>query len=394
VSPDGLRWIFAGVSIDEPATWSAYSGCVRARGGLWDAWLTRHEESTTLESQWRLTSSDQGASWSAPQRFLGPQRNLRDPFLVEDVYGDRLMLLAAPCDWARWREDPPSRLLIFREEGGGWTHTGDIGPWSPPGVMWEVPALMRTSHGDLLLMSLLDRRGDASVGSVRAWAGRLHAGGFERRPDWPLDGVRVDLGPDFYAMIPSTPSAGEDDLRWVAWLSSWATARRMPWPGMSGGPISSPRRLDLAAAPDSLAHRPVLRSRLAPGVREAFRVPASAPPVAGLIEARFGAGLPFRLSLASDHGAVDVCGDPAGRGLELQRTGADWLDWQSGEAAALQTSGDRMLTLLVDGPAIEIFLEPDGLAASFALPNADTPFRVTLTVDGRPADPRYAELGT
>lgn len=242
-SDDLVRWDWDGQVVAPEATGLAYSGSVSDSDGMLTAWLTRHLP--PVQRQYRMESGDAGANWRQDATALGPEgRNLRDPFVfVPSATDARHMLLAEPCDWTDWRTDPPSRLSIWQETDGGWRKTGEIGPWSPPGVMWEVPVLLDYGTNQVLVVSMVDRRNDGAVCSVRAWSGRFDGRSFAT--DTP-DGKILDHGPDFYATCFNTQDGWPTAERMmVAWASSWATARTMVWPGsVHGGAITLPRTIN------------------------------------------------------------------------------------------------------------------------------------------------------
>ena len=239
-------------------------------------------------------SHDSGqAAWQAtpPASRVDPGlRDFRDPFVFRYASGWR-MLVAEPCPWDAAVPGPArSCLQVWRSvDGLQWERAGSIGPWDPARVMWEVPQLLPLSalqtpasaaapqDGDLwvLLVSVLDRRagcdGTPGHGGSIGCSVRWHLGTFDGASFQPLaegaslalhapsplpaaapadavpctlSGRLLDHGPDFYAAClqttdPTTPT----EPAVVAWMSSWAYARRLPLPGFAGGPMTLPRRL-------------------------------------------------------------------------------------------------------------------------------------------------------
>ena len=363
-SANGLDWAWDGpVIATMPGEW-AYSGSVGAGPDGLTAVHTVHHAATGLESQVIRTSTDAGLSWSDGRMVIEAARDVRDPF----VCGDGTMLLARPCGWDI--PDAASQIGIWREGDAGWGEVARIGPWHPPGVMWEVPVVLRTGARDLLLISTVDRRDGAADCTVFGWAGVLGPTGFDCDPDWPTGGRRIDLGPDFYAAMAAS------DGRVVAWLSSWATARDMPWPGFAGGPISLLRRLSLDGSR--------VRHEVDPGVVAAFVRRVDAVPVAGCATATIDGHAAFTLSLQGAATAT-VAGDPAAGTLAVRRSAGAPLAWAAVHDDVLAPCATRRLTLFVDGPAVELFVEPDGCAVSLALPDGGRAFEVQLTVDGASA---------
>jgi sucrose-6-phosphate hydrolase SacC (GH32 family) len=121
-----------------------------------------------------------------------PSRNRRDPFLFRAGDGWAL-LLAEPCDWTNWRQEPASRLRLYRsDDRKRWREAGVIGPWREPGIIWEVPILARIDGHDVLFVSEVDRRTDRGECSVRAWLGTLGEEGFVLARGFPKAGQRID----------------------------------------------------------------------------------------------------------------------------------------------------------------------------------------------------------
>lgn len=244
-STDLLHWRWDGVTMPYHDGCSIYSGSVAAtETGQIDAWFTRHDHA----SNWQTQHHAAGPDWQKTSGRLPPEgRNCRDPFVFfSAATRDWMMLIAEPCDWTDWSGETASRLTIWRStDCRSWRQSGTIGPWHPPGVMWEVPALIDFGDVQALIVSLVDRRDEATRCSVRYWIGRFAGGDFSRNADFPPEGVLVDDGPDFYAAIPNLAFGWPDAERViVGWASSWKTARSTMWPGeIHGGPASLPRTI-------------------------------------------------------------------------------------------------------------------------------------------------------
>ena len=249
-----------------------------------------------------------------------------------------------------------------------------------------MPAVVRCAHGDLLFVSTIDRRNGRSLSQMRAWYGAMTQDGFTRARHWPEEGRRVDLGPDFYAMIPtSAPTAS-----YMAWLGSWDTARRMPWPGFHGGPISLPRRIGVrqVAGEWRLVHRP------ARGLAARFsNICGPRAPHSGLGAATLDGEHAFQLTITSYAGSVVVSGDIRTGTLSVARQGADWLEWREDHQDVLRSTHLRRIALFLDGPAIELFVTPEGHAVSIVLPKTEgEPFDVVLEQHGSRAAFTFARL--
>jgi sucrose-6-phosphate hydrolase SacC (GH32 family) len=359
-SPDLLRWTFDGVVIPPGGPDWAYSGSVQAMDGALTAIHTEH--SGGLERQVRRTSHDGGASWSAgdPVPKLGaPARNRRDPFVFRDGDGWAL-LLAEPCDWTEWRTSPPSRLRLYRSaDARSWQEAGTIGPWHPPGVMWEVPVVTRIDGRDVLFVSTVDRRADGAACAVRAWVGTLGEDGFELDRNAPVDGHCVDMGPDFYALMSNVEEGWPDAGRrsFVAWAGSWGTARQIGWPGFHGGPITLPRSLALEprGAGLWLAHRP------GPGLLDRFLHAAAEPVPAGVATTTVAAGAKrIELRLAGPVETLEIRLDVVEGSAAIERRGRDAVIWSARPRFPPAAPGPRSIVLFVDGPLVEFFLLEDG----------------------------------
>ena len=252
-SVDLLEWRWDGVAIPPDATDSAYSGSIMVEPQGLAFHYTRHDAAARWQMQERRSPDGETACF-------GPSgRNCRDPFVFIDR-GAPAMLVARPCDWHDWRGEPPSTVELWREAAtGGWQPAGSLAGWFPPGVLVEVPVLVRFGSVDALILSLVDRRRGSAECAVLYWLGTLTATTFEIATGFPSAGEPLDLGPDFYAAIPNVVEGWPDPQRViVAWAASWATARGIDLPGgAGGGPITLPRRLELERSRLRLVQRPV-----------------------------------------------------------------------------------------------------------------------------------------
>lgn len=364
-SPDLLRWRFEAIAIAAEPDGYAYSGCVLPGHPL-TAFHTSHDPATGAEWQVRRQSQDGGARWSAPEPVLGQALpNRRDPFVWTRPDGSRRLLLARPGDW----HDVSQRgeLELWSSAiGDDWREIGRIGPFSPPGVMWEVPLIVERGDGTAaLVVSMVDRRDGGARSSAYYWIGRFDGTSFERLVEAPR---ALDLGSDFYAAIPFPVGTGGGLLGWVG---DWQTARAFPWPGFAGGPISLPRSVTWRGEGSAAW----LAQQAWPGLAAAFDSVADGVPVAGLGTARFENDAVLLVEGAGCELRVEIAGD----GVRARRSGADWLAWEVEHAVVPDGAGG--LELFVDGPVVELFF--GGHALTTALP-ADGPFAVRLEGAGRP----------
>lgn len=361
-SPNLLDWQFEGVAIPGRDGRSAYSGCVEVDGELVRAILTEADPGPPpRQRQVRYVSRTGGRSFSFDGVLSGlPQgrADFRDPMVIPLTNGS--LVVAEPGSWSKFDYDPPSRLSVYAEAEGEWQSTGSIGPWMAPDKLWEVPVLLPASilgsNTDcyVLILSIVDRSNGKAWSEVRYWVGEFDGRSFTRSVDHPLEGRLLDGGPDFYATCVGFPD--EDGPLIIAWASNWQTARHLPWPGIHGGPISLPRRLSLVNGR--------LQQRPAPFCVEAFARPVPASPRAGMGTAALP-GNAWRLRVEG-LGIVTVQTD--GRALTVERRTPDAvLDWKRVQVTDV-VPGERRLRLFVDGPLIELFIEPEGRSVTIALP--------------------------
>ena len=356
-SPDLLHWTFDGAVIAPDALGHAYSGSITAEGDALSAYLTRHDGKT--QRQVGLTSYDAGATWHQGETFGPEGRNVRDPFVFFcAATNDWRMLVAEPCDWNDWANDPPSTLSVWRQCNGNWYFVARIGPWMDRGVMWEVPVLVDFGEQQALIVSTVDRRRGDTRCAVRYWLGAFDGTNFTTQT--AEEGLLLDHGPDFYAAIVDTATAfGTGDRTLVAWASSWATARGMPWPGgVHGGPITLPRTLTIDAARGRLLQAPV--AGVEPGASRDWDGHSR-----------------VTIDVAGQDCSLTLTLDAAG--LLVTRHGLDGLlDWECRESAAFAVGGDQTIDIFNDAGLIEMFIRPAGLTVTAFVPGADlslTPIR-------------------
>lgn len=224
VSDDLVTWeelpLALSPGTDGPDMDGCYSGCVVVDGEMARAYYTAASGPLGPDQQQVTcvaTSTDPDlVTWHkrAEPVTLPPGGldllGFRDPFVWHDGnrwlqlvgsgiagVGGALFLYASP-DLDRWDYVGPA-LVGDRDA---------IDPlWT--GSMWECPALLRLGDGDVLLLSVHD--GDKTHHPV------LLEGRFDGTRFAPHGGVRMDLGPDFYAPCVLI----DPDDRHVCWGWSW-----------------------------------------------------------------------------------------------------------------------------------------------------------------------------
>lgn len=376
-SDDLLRWTVDGVAIAPADDRWAYSGCIVAEDSDFEAIHTEHHAG--LEAQVRRSSRDGGATWSPAQPLatLGPPaRNRRDPFVFRDGAG-WAMLLAEPCDWHDWRDMPPSRIRLYRSgDRVEWRDAGGFGSCVERGIMWEVPILARVDGHDVLFVSEVDRRDDRADCTVKGWVGRLTERGFVPDPRAPAEGQRLDCGPDFYAlMVSSGDHWPYEHPLFVAWLSSWQTARTMGWPGVAGGPISLPRSLSIVSGDDG---SPLIGVAPAADAVGQFTQVAEKRPRAGVLSFRPGLES-TEIRIVSPAATVRIAIDRRAGTSTVTREAEAGLAWSRTTRSFATTDGDAML--FVDGMVAEFFIH--ARAVSLAIPGGNRQLDVEIAVDGR-----------
>ena len=349
-SPDLLHWTFDGPVIAPDVLGQAYSGSITVGDDALSAYLTRHDGAT--QRQVGLTSYDAGTTWHQGETFGPEGRNVRDPFVFFcAATNDWRMLVAEPCDWNDWVNDPPSTLSVWRQCNGNWDFVARIGPSMDCGIMWEVPVLVDFGEHQALIVSTVDRRRGDTRCAVRYWLGAFDGTTFTTQT--AKEGLLLDHGPDFYAAIVDTATGfGTGNRTLVAWASSWATARMMPWPdGVNGGPITLPRTLSVDAARGRLLQAPVV------GVE----------PVASRLWDRHSL---VTIDVTGQNCSLKLTLDAAG--LIVTRHGLDGqLDWECRDTAAFAAGGDQTIDIFNDAGLIEIFIRPAGLTVTAFVPGAD-----------------------
>ncbi|MBB3157029.1 levanase/fructan beta-fructosidase/levanbiose-producing levanase [Microbacterium proteolyticum] len=360
-SPDLLHWDEHPVALHHRPGEQIYSGSIVAGDdGTLSAFYTSAYD-RGIQATSRATSVDGGTTWTMDAANPVIDRgssDFRDPKVVRVPDGGWLMLAVEAVE----------RRVVFysSDDLSTWRETGSFGPIGPEGVVWECPDLVRlpvegtTERVWVLLLSTNPVGDDADpAGSAMHYVvGDLADGVFHC-----LDGgLRpLDLGRDCYAGV-TFDSAPEGSAVMLAWMGNWRYAHVVPSSPWRGA-MSLPRTLGLRRTGDALqlVQRPVL-PRFDVLDASALRIEPHA-----VLDVRWdpAAAGTVRLRLAGEgDAAVDVVHDPAARTLSVSRTGrtADALhpDFAGVRTAPLADPASGGLTLVIDGPLLEVFAD-DGL---------------------------------
>lgn len=371
-APNEAGYVYSGCTLDEPGTSRRL------------AFFTRHHAATQHQTQERAVSTDGGRHWTPdpPGTLIDEgSTSFRDPFVVRDGATGWTMLIARPIAWDD-TSGSRSTLAVYRSTDLlDWQTNATLDLGAVPGEIYECPCLVRlpvaARPGRLhwvLVVSIIDRRDGRADCSVRYWTGALDNGVFV--PDAPPR--RVDHGPDFYA---ATPFEGLPDGEAViiAWMNSWAYARRTSADVPTGGTQCLPRRLSLAACPDN-ALRLIQHIAADPARLGAAPIRFAALEIDSVARDLPLRATAYRLDLAIDFrsaSAVELglrCGpqdstiveiDRHERTVTLTRTHSDIVDAAAFAGRWSCPTGDAdmvCLSIMVDTCSIEIFA--DGGAAT------------------------------
>ncbi|WP_285138080.1 glycoside hydrolase family 32 protein [Microbacterium sp. lyk4-40-TSB-66] len=360
-SPDLLHWDEHPVALRHRPGEQIYSGSIVAGDdGTLSAFYTSAYD-RGIQAQSRATSVDDGFSWTMDAANPVIDRgsaDFRDPKVVRVPGGGWLMLAVEAVE----------RRVVFyaSDDLSTWRETGSFGPLGPEGVVWECPDLVRlpvegtTERVWVLLLSTNPVGDDADpAGSAMHYVVGDLVDGVFHSPDGDLR--PLDHGRDCYAGVTFDSAPGGSAMM-LAWMGNWRYARVVPSSPWRGA-MSLPRTLGLRRIGDALH---LVQGPVLPPSDE---LDASAPRIAphAVIDVRWdpAAAGTVRLRLHGDDDAtVEVVHDPAARTLSVSRTGraADALhpDFAGMRSAPLADPATGALTVVIDGPLLEVFAD-DGL---------------------------------
>lgn len=196
-------------------------------------------------------SRDGGATWTT---FQG--NPVLDPGL-KDFRDPKVFWYAASKSWIMVVALPDQHKLRIYQSSNlrQWRQAGEFGPAAAVSGVWECPDLFELSIYDdsgkpagtrWVLSVNVNPGGPAGGSGDQYFVGRFDGSRFTE--DHPGSGPHwVDWGKDFYAST-SFASSDPDDRIWIAWMSNWQYAAKLPiLPGR--GEMTLARRLYLYQPP-------------------------------------------------------------------------------------------------------------------------------------------------
>lgn len=392
VSTDLLTWTDLPIALEPDDNGTVYSGSAvvdhagtAGRGpGALVACYTQCAPGAQVQSV--ATSVDRGRTWQplATNPVLRPPPgtdDFRDPKVIRYGQGGRAhwvmalaagdgVLLYASDDLRRW--EPAGR---FHPEAG-----------RPHGV-WECPDLFPldvegTGRRRWVLVAGAAEAAPAGGSGTRYWTGDFD--GVTFTADGPARWV--DHGADFYA-AQSWSDTPDGRRIWLAWMSNWAYASRVP-ADVRRGRMTLPRTLRLVDDGAVLAQRPVaeLAARLAAPV-DAEAAPTPLAGGAGVLRVALDPVGSVEVVLAGVHSRVVVRYDGVAGQLAVTRTGAAAEAVGAGFAATHRTTvaapGDGPLDLdvVIDRGSVEVLAAGGRVAVTDLAVGLDA-CHVAVTGDG------------
>lgn len=380
-SPDLLHWDEHPVALRHRDGEQIYSGSVVAGddGALTAFYTSAYDRGIQATS--RATSVDGGLTWemdAANPVLDRGSADFRDPKVVRLPGGGWLMLAVEAVE----------RRVVFyaSDDLRTWRETGSFGPLGPEGVVWECPDLVRlpvegtTERAWLLLLSTnpVGEDADPAGSAMHYVVGDLVDGVFTSG-----DGLRpLDHGRDCYAGVTFDSAPGGAAVM-LAWMGNWRYAHVVPTAPWRGA-MSLPRALGLRRIGGALhlVQRPVLPPA------EAVEVSALAVEPHVVLDARWhpaASGIVrLRLEGKAD-AAVEIVHDPAARTLSVSRTGgaAEALhpDFAGTRSAPLSGPVGGALTIVLDGPLLEVFADDGATVLSHLVTLGEGPVTVSASAE-------------
>lgn len=263
VSADLVSWTDLPIALQPDAHGTIYSGSavVDHRGtagfgrGALVAIYTQFTPATQVQSvAW---STDRGRTW----RDHDSNPVLAPPAGVTDFRDPKVFWYGGPDDghWVMALAAGTAVWLFTSRDLLSWTSASVFAPESgaPHGV-WEMPDLFvlpvaNSSDRRWVLAVGAATNGPAGGSATRYWVGDFDGETFTADPQLPARWA--DHGADFYA-AQSWSDAPDGRRLWLAWMSNWDYANRLPARGWRGQ-MTLPRELHLAGDACSLVQRPI-----------------------------------------------------------------------------------------------------------------------------------------
>jgi sucrose-6-phosphate hydrolase SacC (GH32 family) len=369
VSTDLLTWTDLPIALEPDGNGTVYSGSAvvdhegtAGRGvGALVACYTQFTRVAQVQSV--ATSSDRGRTWQP----LPTNPVLRPPPGTSDFRDPKVL---------RYRESGRAHWVMALAVGDGvWLYTSDdLRRWEPasrfhpesgpPSGVWECPDLFPlvvegTECRRWVLVCGVSEHAPAGGSGTRYWIGEFDGTTFTA--DGPARWI--DHGADFYA-AQSWSDVPDGRRIWLAWMSNWAYAARVP-AGVRRGRMTLPRTLRLVddGAGPVLAQRPVgeLMGRLGTPVAVGA-APTPLPGGAGLVRAAVDPGGSIGLAVAGARGRACVRYDGDIRRLTLLRESAAGDAVGPGYAGPHHApvpsprTGGLGLDVVVDRGSVEVFV--------------------------------------
>lgn len=381
-SPDLLHWDEHPVALRHLPGEQIFSGSVVVTD---DDALTAFYTSAYdrgIQAQSRATSVDGGLTWqmdAANPVLDRSSSDFRDPKVVRLPGGGWLMCTAEAVE----------RRVVFyaSDDLATWHETGSFGPLGPEGVVWECPDLVHlpvegTAERVWVLLLSTNPVGDDAdpAGSAMHYVvGDLVDDVFSS-PDAALR--PLDHGRDCYAGVTFDSAPGGAAVM-LAWMGNWRYAHVVPTSPWRGA-MSLPRTLSLRRTDDALhlVQRPVL-----PPV-EAVDASVLAVEPHVVLDARWdpAASGVVRLRLEGEaDAAVEIIHDPKARTLAVSRGGsaAEALhpDFAGTRSAPLAGAVTGALTVVLDGPLLEVFADEGATVLSHLVTLGAGPVTVSASAE-------------
>jgi sucrose-6-phosphate hydrolase SacC (GH32 family) len=285
------------------------------------------------QNQNLAVSRDAGVTWA---KFSG--NPVLDPGL-SDFRDPKVFWHASSQSWVMAVSLPGQHKVRFYRSGNlkQWNLASEFGPSGAVGGVWECPDLMelpvRDGKGNRvssrwLLSVNLNPGGPAGGSADQYFVGQFD--GFRFVEDHPGSGPHwADWGKDFYASTSFSNIPPDQDRLWIAWMSNWQYAGKLPsLPGR--GEMTIARSLYLRQPPAHPAPTPgqeplllVQRPILPVPARKPYAAMFGAPSFQTIAQAN------ARLAAQKQSGGVYVLrldldpGEAAEAGIRLRRSSAN-----------------------------------------------------------------------